>query len=111
MVKDLLPSGKLNPFLDEAFTFVVRRVSLAGNNDLHRVFRAGQQPNKTFGVAQQQIGAFVSREPPRKSKCQYVRIKSLVGLRNDVRLRAALTQLQPQSLTGVVYQICAFLTT
>ena len=75
MRADLGPPDKLNPFLNQRLSRLVRRMGLAGEDKLHRALRIGQQAKQPLRVVQQQVRPFVGRESARKAQCQRVGIK------------------------------------
>ena len=66
---------KCDPFLNQRLARLVRRMGLAGKDELHRALRIGQQAQQSLRVVQQQVRPFVGREAPRKAQRQCVGIK------------------------------------
>src|SRR6267143_1099920 len=58
--------------LQHALARIVRRMRLAGKDDLYGIPRIGQEPPQAFRIAEEQIGAFVRRKAPRKAERENV---------------------------------------
>ena len=62
-----------NPFLDQRLPGFVRRMGLAGDDELHRALRIGQQAKQSLGIMQQQVRPLVGGEAPGKAERQGIR--------------------------------------
>ena len=69
---------QVDDFLDEPFPFVIARVSLAGENKLHRLPQITHHPNEVFVLVKNQRRTFVRRKPPRETDGQRIRVKQVI---------------------------------
>ena len=76
-------------------------MGLAGDDELHRALRIGQQAQQPLRVVQQQVRSLVGREAARKAQRQGVGIKEMLRLVHRLGRRAGGGQLPGQSLAGV----------
>ena len=60
---------KMAPLLNKRLPRLVRWMSLAGNDELHRALRIAQQAKQSFRIVQQQVWSFICRETPCKAEC------------------------------------------
>ena len=88
MWTDLGPANEVYPFLDQGLPRLVRRMGLAGNDELHRTLRIGQQAKQSLRVVQQQVRSLVGGEAPRKAQRQCVGIKQMLCIFNRLGRRA-----------------------
>ncbi len=72
------PCDELNPGLDQRLAGLVRRMSLAGHDKLHRAALVGEDPGEASGIVQQQIGPLVEGETAREPDGQDVRVEQVV---------------------------------
>ena len=91
----------MDPFLNQGLPRLVRRMGLAGDDELHRALRIGQQAKQSLRVVQQQVRSLVGREAARKAQRQRVGIKEMLRLVNRLGRRAGGGQLPGQSFAGV----------
>ena len=98
---DFRPADELYPFMDQGLSRPVLRMGLAGDDELHRALRIGQQTQQSLRIVQQQVRPLVGRKAPRKAQCQRVGIKQMFRLVNRLGRRAGGGQLPGQSLTGI----------
>ena len=70
------------PFMDQDLPRPVLRMSLAGNDQLHRSFAICQKAQQTRRIVQQQVRSLVRGEPPRKTECQCIGIEHMFRLLN-----------------------------
>ena len=82
------PPDELHPFLDQGLTRPVRRMRLAGDDELHRALRIGEQAQQSLRIVQQQIGSLVGGEAARKTQRQGVGIEQLFRLVDRLGRRA-----------------------
>ena len=68
-------ADELYPFLDQGLPRLVRRMGLAGDDELHRALRIGQQAQQSLRVVQQQVRSLVGGEAARKAQRQRVGIE------------------------------------
>ena len=68
-------ADEIDPFLDQGLPRLVLRMRLAGDDELHRALRIGQQTKQPLRVVQQQVRSLVGREAARKAQRQCVGIK------------------------------------
>ena len=92
---------KLYPFLDQGLPRLVRRMGLAGDDELHRALRIGQKTQQALRIVQQQVRSLVGREAARKTQCQRVGIEQMLRPVNRLGRRAGGGQLPGQSFASV----------
>ncbi len=89
------------PFLNQGLPRLVCRMGLAGDDELHRALRIGQQAQQPRRIVQQQVRSLVGREAARKAQRQGVGIKEMLRLVNRLGRRAGGGQLPGQSFASV----------
>ena len=72
------PPDELGPFLNQGLSRLVRRMGLAGKDELHRALGIGQQAKQSLRVVQQQVRPLVGREAARKAERQCVGIEQML---------------------------------
>jgi hypothetical protein len=72
-------AAERDDLLDQFFAGVIARVSLSGEDNLHGTARIVQNPRQAFGIAQQQVRAFVRRKSPSEPNGQSVGIEHFIG--------------------------------
>ena len=82
------PPDEMRPFLDQGLACLVRRMRLAGHDELHRALRIGQQAQQPLRVVQQQVRSFVGCKPACKAQCQIVGVKQVLRTVNRLGRRA-----------------------
>ncbi len=100
-------SRQRDPVLDHPLAFVVRRVRLAGQDQLHRAQRIREQAAQPLGIVEQQVGALVGGEAAGKAEGQNVRVEHLLGGGNGDRPMAAHRELPAQPAARVGNQSLA----
>ena len=68
----------MHPFLDQGLPRLVRRMGLAGDDELHRALRIRQQAQQPLRVVQQQVRPLVGRKAARKAQRQGIGIKEML---------------------------------
>ena len=79
MLANVGPPEEMNPFPDHVLAGLIRRMRLAGEHELNRMLRIGENPRQPFRIVQQQVGPFVGGEPARKAERQRVGIEDRFG--------------------------------
>ena len=64
------PPDEMHPFPNQGLSRLIRRMRLAGDDELHRSLRIAQQAKQSLGVVQQQVRSLVGREAARKAQRQ-----------------------------------------
>ena len=82
------PPDEMDPFLNQGLAGLVRRMSLAGHDELHRTPRIGQQAQQSLRVVQQQVRSFVGCKAACKAQRQRVGIKQMLRTLNRLGRRA-----------------------
>ena len=82
------PPDEMHPFLNQGLPCLVRRMGLAGHDELHRALRIGQQAQQSLRVVQQQVRSFVGGKTACKAQRQRVGIKQMLRTVNRLGRRA-----------------------
>src|SRR3984885_8154351 len=77
---ELWIAHQLRDLLQDALARFVQRMRLARKHELHRPFRIVDQGGQLFDVRQNQVGALISGESPRKTYGERVRSESVFQL-------------------------------
>ena len=96
------PPDEMHPFLNQGLPRLVRRMRLAGDDELHRTLRIGQQTKQPLRVVQQQVRSLVGREAARKAQRQGVGIEEMLRTFDRLGRRARSGQLPGQSFASVL---------
>ena len=91
------PPDEADPLLNQGLPGLVRRMGLAGDDDLHRALGIVQEAKQAFRVVQQQVRSLVGREAARETQRQRVGIEQMLRLVHRLRRRAAGGELPGQS--------------
>ena len=89
---------------------LVRRMRLAGKDELDRPGRVVQQARQPRRVVEQQIRPLVAGETPRKTKRQRVRVEHVRGLHDDFGRMAAACEVPRQPAADSLDQRLPLLT-
>jgi hypothetical protein len=81
------PPDEVRPFLDQGLACLIRRMSFARHDELHRALTIGQQAQKARRVVQQQVRSFVRRKAACKAHGQRVGIKQMLRTLNRLGRR------------------------
>ena len=97
-------ADEADPFMNQGSPGLVFRMRLAGDNQLHRAIRVGQQTQQTGRIVQQQIGPFITGEAAGKTECQCLGVKHLPRSLDLFGQGTTSRQLPGQALAGVINQ-------
>ena len=75
-------ADEMNPFLDQALSRQICGMRLAGEHELHRLPRVGQQAQQSGRILQQEIGPLVHGEAAREAERQRIFAEHLSGAFN-----------------------------
>ena len=81
-------ADEMDPFPNQVLSSLVRRMRLAGDDELYRPLRIGQQTKQSRLVVQEQVRPLVGREAARKAECQEVGIEEMLRPVNRLGRRA-----------------------
>src|SRR6266576_1262526 len=95
--------GRENP-LQHALPRIVRGMRLAGEDDLDRAARVGQQSPQPLGVAEQQVGSLVGCKAPGESEGQHVGREERPGCRKLRRFFPVIPPTVTRFLADVMQQ-------
>ena len=71
------PADELHPLLDQGLPGLVSRMGLAGDDELHRTLRIGQQPQQPLRIVQQQVRSLVGGKTTGEAQGQGVGIEQM----------------------------------
>ena len=89
---------EVRPVPNESLSSLVRRMRLAGDDELHRTLGIGQQAKQPRRVVEQQVGPLVGGEAARKAQRQGVGIEEMPGGFDFLGRRARRGQVQRRNL-------------
>src|ERR1035441_914537 len=92
------------PLPNQGLPRLVRRMRLAGEDQLYRALGTVQKAKQARRVMQQQVRSLVGREAARKSQRECVGIEEMPGGFHLRRRRASGGQVPRQSAASVLYQ-------
>src|ERR1019366_2807677 len=98
------PPDEMRPVPNQGLPALVRRMRLAGDDELHGTLRIGQKTKQAWRVMQQQVRSLVGGEAARKAQRECVGIKEMPGGFDLLGRRASTGQVQRQSLASILYQ-------
>ncbi len=97
-------ANELDPFLDESLTRLIRRMRLAGNDELHGTLSIRQQAQQPLRVLQQQVRPLVGCKAACESDRQRIRVEHVFRAFDLGRGSAVSHQIARQALACVFDQ-------
>src|ERR1039457_2620845 len=97
-------ADEMRPLADESLPGLVRRMRLAGDDELYRALGIAQKAKETWRVMEQQVRSLVGGEAARKAERECVGIEEMPGGFDILGRRASGGEVQGQTLASILYQ-------